>query len=247
MSAACPSDVALERLLLERGEPEVRSHAERCPECARRLAAMREEGEAFRRFVYPSSVERIEDAARRAPRRRVLLALLPVPLLATAAAVALVVVPRPQTPDYLGLKGGDGVGLTLFAPGGAAPRILADGAEVGPRATLRFRVRTSAPCRLFLLSVDGAGEVSRLDGAGPDGLALTAGQHDLAGGVQLDAGPGPERFFAVCVPGGTRAAEIERAAQAVGREGEAGVRRGKRLNGLPTGAIQATQLVEKRP
>lgn len=247
MTSACLSEIALERVLLERAEPDARDHAARCPECSRRLSAMRDEGQAFRRFVYPGSVERIEDAARRAPRRRTLLTLLPLPLLAAAAAVVFVLVPRSPPADYLGVKGGEGVGLTLFAPGGAAPRILADGAEVGPQATLRFRVRTSGACRFFLLSVDGAGAVSRLEGAGPEGLPLAPGQHDLPGGVQLDAAPGPERFFAVCAPESVDANDIERAARAVARGGDEGVRRQKSLPDLPAATLQATRLVEKRP
>lgn len=246
MTTSCPSELALERFLLGRADPGIGAHADACPDCEARLATMRQRGDDFRRFVYPSSVERVEAAAERGPRRRLLLALLPAPFL--AAAVALVLGVRPPPPGYLGVKGGEGLGLSLFAPGSAAPRLLADGAEVAPHAALRLRIRTARACRLYLVSVDAAGEVSRLDGAGAEGLPLAAGQHDLPGGVQLDAAAGPERFFAVCAPdGAASAADVERAARAVAAEGAAGVRGGRVLRGLPAGARQATQLLEKRP
>lgn len=247
MTTSCPSDLALERLLLGRAEPGVNAHAENCPDCEARLAAMRRAGEDFRRSVYPPSLERVERAAERAPFRRVLFALLPAPILA-AAAVAVVLAIRPPLPQYLGVKGGDGIGLSLFAPGSAAPRLLADGAEVGLNAALRFRLRTAQACRVFLVSVDASGEVSRLDGGGADGLLLAPGQHDLPGGVELGGAPGPERFFAVCAPDrAVSSADVERAAHAIGSGGAAGVRRGRVLRGLPAGTSQTTQLLEKRP
>lgn len=247
MTTGCPSDLALERLLLGRAEAGVEGHAQACPGCTARLAAMRREGEEFRRAVFPTSVERVEAAAAGAPRRRWLLALLPAPLLAAAAAVALVLVQRSPPPDYLGVKGGEGVGLALFAPGTEGPRLLPDGAEVAPGSALRFRLRTGKACRLFLVSVDGAGVVSRLDGGGAEGLALGPGQHDLPGGAKLDGAEGPERFYAVCAPQGTGAAAVEQAAREAGAGGAPAVRQGKDLGGLPAGTAQATHLLEKRP
>jgi hypothetical protein len=245
MTAPCPSDLALERLLLGRAEPDIDRHARACAQCRARLTDMCQVGEDFRRSVFPVTVERIEGAARGGSRRW-LLAFLPAPVLAAAVAVVLAI--RAPPPEYLGVKGGDEVGLSLFAPGTAAPRLLADGAEVESHTALRFRIRTARACRLFLLSVDGLGAVSRLDGAGGDGLELSPGQHDLPGGAELDGAAGPERFFAVCAPeGAVTAADVERAARALGAEGAEGVRRGGSLPGLPPGATQATQLVEKRP
>ncbi len=83
---------------------------------------------------------------------------------------------------------------------------------------------------------------------GADGLPLAPGQHDLPGGVELGGAPGPERFFAVCAPDGSAsAADVERAARALGSGGMPGVRRGRVLPGLPAGTSQTTQLLEKRP
>jgi hypothetical protein len=245
MTMACPSDLALERLLLGRADLDAVRHAEECPGCSVRLASMRRTGESFRRFVYPPTVERVEAAAERGPRRRFLLALAPASLLAAAAAMVISI--RSPPPGYLGVKGGDGIGLSLFAPGSAGPRLLADGVEVSPRTALRFRLRAARACRLFLVSVDGAGAVSRLDGAGADGLLLSPGQHDLPGGVELDAAAGPERFYAICAPEGVAtAADVERSARTVGADGPAGVRRAGALGGLPAGASQTTHLLEKR-
>jgi hypothetical protein len=244
-AAACPSDLALERHVLGRADAAVVAHARACPECAERLDAMRREGEHFRQFVYPSTVERIEAAAAPA-RRRFLLAVLSAPILAAAAAV-LVLTLRPPPPDYLGTKGAGGIGLSIFAPGSDAARFLADGAEVPARSALRFRIRTGHACSLFLLSVDGGGIVSRLDGAGAGGLRLAPGQHDLAGGVELDGAGGPERFYAVCAPAGTAAAEVERAARSAAGGGPGRVRGAKELPGLPAGSLQASHLLEKRP
>jgi hypothetical protein len=192
-------------------------------------------------------VERVEDAAERRPLRRRLLVLLPAPLLlAAAAALLLVVRPLSPTGGYLGVKGGGGVGLTVFSPGKETVRILADGAEVPARTALRFRVRLSEPCRLVLLSVDGAGAVSRLDGGGSMGVPLTAGLHDLPGGVELDGQPGPERLYAVCLPDTQAIPAVEEAARAVATRGAEGVRRAGPLPGLPAEATQVTQLLEKR-
>lgn len=247
MTRACPSDLALERFLLGRAALDVDAHQKECLECTARLTAMRQVDEDFRRTVFPSTVERIETAASRAPLRWVMLALLPAPFLAAAAAVVMLAI-RPPPLDYLGEKGGNGIGLSLFAPGSSAPRILADGAEVRPHAALRFRLRTARGCRLFLVSVDASGAVSHLDGAGADGLPIAPGQHDLPGGVELDGSAGPERFFAVCAPEGVAtAADVERAARAVAADGAPGVRHGTALPGLPARALQTTHLLEKRP
>ena len=248
MITPCATDLALERLLAGRAPPEVIAHVDACGGCAERLAAMRREGEDFRRTVYPATVERIEDAAARSPGRRFLLALLPAPvLLAAAAAVFLVVRPVGPPDDYLGVKGSGGIGLTVFTPGRDGPRLLADGAEVSSASTLRFRVRVSELCRLVLVSVDGAGTVSRLDGGGALGVPLTAGLHDLPGGVELDGKPGPERLYAVCLADAAAVPAVEAAAREAGGRGGEGVRRTVRLAGLPPTATQTTHLLEKRP
>jgi hypothetical protein len=247
MTTRCPTDLALERHLLEPAASPVAPHLAACEPCRARLARMEEEGERFQRFVYPATVDRIEEAARRRPARWWIAVLAPVPVL--AAAVALVLVVRPVGPggDYLGLKGAGGLGLTAFVQAAGGARTVPDGGAVAAAAALRLRVRASSPCRLFVLSIDARGAVSRLDAAGREGLALEAGPHDLPGGVQLDGAAGPERLFAVCAPAGLAWPELERAGRAAAAGGAGAVRGTSRLGGLPAGAIQATLLLEKAP
>src|SRR5512139_1521309 len=130
MTTPCPSDLALEAHLLDPAASRLGGHLAACPSCSARLAAMERQGEDFRRFVYPATVEKVEAAAGR-PRRRFLWLLAPAPVLAAALAVVLL---RPAPgPDegYLGLKGGPGgLGLTIFTPGDGLARPLADGAHV---------------------------------------------------------------------------------------------------------------------
>ena len=68
MTARCPSDLALERHLLDPAASPLLAHVEACPTCRERLARMEADGADFRRFVFPATIERIEDAT--APARR---------------------------------------------------------------------------------------------------------------------------------------------------------------------------------
>jgi anti-sigma factor RsiW len=240
----CPSDLELE-LVLRR--PGLRSgHLAACPRCAARLAEMERLDDEFHRDVFPATVDAVVARAPRPRRPRPLLWLAP---LAAAAAVALVLVRTGGPPaGYLGSKG-PVLALAAFAqaPGGAHP--LADGDVVPAGAGLRFEVRLARPCRIWVVSIDAEGQVSRIfPPAGEEGAALGAGGPVvLPGGAVLDGRPGPERFFAVC--GGSaplQLAEIERAARQVGA-GEGRVRAAGALTGLPAGTLQATFLVEKRP
>jgi hypothetical protein len=249
MSDRCPSDLALEEHLLARTTSPVAQHVAGCEHCRQRLARMSVEAEDFRRFVFPRTIDRIEEAAAGRPRRSWLRILLPVPAMAAAAAAVLLLV-RPAGPpdDYVGVKGAGDLGLTVFTQAdNGSPRVLADGARVDAGAALRFRVRTAAPCKLVLLSVDADGNVSRLDPAGAEGFALATGGQDLPGGVQLDGKAGPERVFAACGPELLPESAVEAARQAASGGGAAGVRRAVLLRGLPQGTTQATLLVEKTP
>jgi hypothetical protein len=238
-----PTELALERHLLDPATSPLREHLAGCEACRARVARMEEEGERFRRYVFPATVDRIEAAARRRPSRSWLTVLAPVGALAAAAAVFLVLRPAGPPRDYVGLKGA-GLSLTAFVQRAGGASAVADGAAVPARAGLRLRVQVPAACRLFVLSVDGRGSVSRLDAAGPEGLALTAGEHDLPGGVVLDGAAGPERLFAVCAPSAVAWPDVERAARA-SAGGEGRLRADASLHGLPAGTAQATLLLEK--
>lgn len=240
----CPSDLQLEdRLLRGQASPHA-AHVAACAGCGARLEEMRRVGDEFRREVYPATVDAVAAAARRRPRAWLLVTTGPA-LAAAGIALAVLVAPRWWPPrDYVGAKGGD-LSVAVFAetPGGA--RALADGGEVPAGAALRFQVGAGAPCRLWLVSVDAAGQVSRLFPAAGEAPLIASGP--LPGGAVLDGRPGPERIFAVCSPGKVGFQEVERAAAAAAGGGESAVRGASRLPGLPGDALQATLLLEKRP
>ncbi|HUL59102.1 MAG TPA: hypothetical protein VLU43_07505 [Anaeromyxobacteraceae bacterium] len=71
MTARCPSDLALEKLLLARGDPGAGLHVRSCGRCQERLAEMRRQGDEFFRYVFPATVRAVEEAAPARRRRRV--------------------------------------------------------------------------------------------------------------------------------------------------------------------------------
>jgi hypothetical protein len=241
----CPSDLELELLLRSPGgEPE---HLLACDRCTARLAELRRLGDEFHREVFPATVEAVVAGATRRARPRLAPWLVPLAALAAAAGVALVRVGGPPS-GYLGLKG-PGLELVAYARGVGGAHPLADGAEVAPGAGLRFQVRPARACRLWIVSADADGQVSRIyPSTGTEGAELPGGKPAvLPGGAALDGRPGPERFFAVCGAGGPLALEdVERSARALGPGAER-VRTVRSLPGLPAGAAQASILVEKRP
>jgi len=244
----CPSDLALEAHLLEPSRSPLAPHLDACAGCRDRLSRMEREGEDFRRFVLPRTVDAVMDAAARpgpSAWSRWLAVALPAGGLAAAAAAMLLVSPRPPY-DYVGVKGAS-LALQVFAGGGDAPaRAVSDGSEVPASAALRFQVRAAQPCRLWIVSVDANGDVSRLYPARGE-AAPVDGASPLPGGAVLDGVPGPERLFAVCSEPSLPLEDVERAARAAAGGGAEAVRRGSELAGLPAGASAATVLIEKAP
>jgi len=243
----CASELALEAHLFDPARSTVRPHLEGCVACRTRLSRMEQEGEEFRRFVHPRTVDRV--VANREPRRpawrRLLVVLFPAGGLAAAAAVLLLGPPQPPL-DYVGAKG-TALSLRVWAGSADGAREVGDGERIPASALLRFQVASGQPCRLWLLSVDGRGEVSRLFPAQGDAPALFTSGTTLPGGVALDGQAGPERLYAVCSEDAIPLEQVERSIREA-IAGEAGaVRRGPRLRGLPAGAAQATMLVEKLP
>lgn len=240
-TARCPSDLALERHLQDPARSAPAAHLETCPACRQRVARMEAEAEEFRRFVYPATVGAVEDAAEKAAgRRRWRLSLWLAPVAAAAAAVALWWGPGA---DYVGVKG---FPFTAWLAGPAGARAVSDGGEVPAAGALRFQVQPPAPCRLWIVSVDSVGQVSRLYPAEGEGGAEVREAGALPGGAVLDGRPGPERLFAVCATEPIPFARVEQAARAAAGGGAGAVRSGKVLPGLPRGAVQATLLLEKR-
>jgi len=239
----CPSSLELEAYLLDPVRSPLAAHVDACARCGGEVAEMRRIGDEFRRAVFPATVDAVLERAR--PRRlpRWIFAAVP---LGAAAAIALVVAQVARPPEgYVGLKGA-ALGLTVFVSDGASAHAAPDGEPVPARAAVRFQVRPARPCRLWLVSVDGAGQVSRLFPPGGDAPEVTSGE-TLPGGAMLDGRPGPERFFAVCSPTPLAYADVERAARAVASGGAGSVRSARSLAGLPRDAAQATTLLEKQP
>jgi hypothetical protein len=221
-----PSDLKLERHLFDPARSPIAAHVADCDRCRARLSEMEKQGEDFRRFVYPATLEEVS-------RRRGWRSLRKLWLLAPAVGLAavLLVARIGPTSDYIGTKG---PALTLTAyvalPSGAKP--VTDGETLPASASLRFRVRTSQGCALTLLSVDAAGQVSKLY------AQEVSGDMALPGGVRLDGNAGPERFYAACGPGYDA---MEQAARRVGQSV-------RQKNALPdVDGPQASLLIEKQP
>jgi len=220
-----PSELKLERHLLDPERSPIREHLAGCDRCRARVAEMEKEGEDFRRFVYPATLENV--SRRRWPANRALWVIAP----AAGLATVLLIARTGPTADYTGTKG-VALALTVYASLPSWVKEVADGDAVPASASLRFRVRTARPCTLSLLSVDGAGQVSKLY------AQEVRGDVTLPGGVRLDGKAGPERFFAVCAPGGYDA--VEQAARGVGEE----IRQKRELPGVQ--GPQASLLLEKK-
>jgi len=245
MTERCPSDLALEGYLLEPERSPLVGHLAGCDSCRGRLARMNEEGEEFRRFVFPATVEKVERAAEHARRPRWPFVLAPT-LAAAAVAIALVFRAPGPDPDYLGVKGRD-MTLSVFVNAADGARAVPDGAPVPAGAELRFRVRPAGDCWLWILSVDEAGAVSRLyppKGVPPDRRA----PGPVPGGAVLDGLSGPERFYAVCAPDEKMGwGDVKEAAELAARGGAERVRAARELGGKLSAAGQASLLLEKRP
>jgi hypothetical protein len=220
-----PSDLKLERHLLDPEQSHITPHVRECDRCRGRLSEMRSQGEDFRRFVYPATLDAV--TRRRWTPIRALW------LLAPAAGLATVLLMTRTGPpsDYVATKGGP-LSLTAYVADPSGPKPVADGATVPASASLRFRVHASQPCMLTLLSVDGAGEVSKLYSR------EVRGEVTLPGGVQLDGKAGVERFFAVC---GADSSAVEQAAHGIGASAS-------RMSSVPgIQGPQASLLIEKKP
>jgi hypothetical protein len=124
--------------------------------------------------------------------------------------------------------------------------MLPDGAVVSADARLRFKFRTDRQCRLWIISLDGSGQVSRL--FPPEGTegAPVFGTTDLQSEAVLDGKQGPERLFAICSPTALRFDDIAKAARGAIPLGDPAVRREKSIPGLPSDTLQTTLLLEKR-
>ena len=227
----------LERVLLGFATEEERSHSATCETCRGRLADMGAQDQDFRRFVFPRTIDAVV-AAHVGPRRRRWVGW-SLSTAAVAAGVTFLAWPPAPSNDYVGVKGSGALGLAVYTVDGTgAPVLLDDGAKVSPAAALRFRVKPSRPCHLWLLSVDGKGTVSRLfppTGASP----LIATETTLPGGATLDGVVGPERLVAVCTSEPTAYDEVATAAHS------AIAPRVMEHSHMPIDGLQGSVLLEK--
>jgi hypothetical protein len=242
----CPSPVVLDQYLLTPSSVAAREHIESCESCRARLAQLRDQDERFVRFTLPETLDAVIDAA--APKRwsRRLVWLLPA--VAAAAALLVVMVQRPApAPGYLALKG-DALTMHLFVEAPKGARELSEGERVGADARVRATIQINRPCWLWLLSVDAAGQVSRLYPLDDDGGRRIGASGPIPGGAQLDGLAGPERLIAVCAPEPLSWAVLDASARRTFREASSHrVRSIRLLEGLPEGTLQASTLLEKAP
>src|SRR3954452_2658932 len=157
-----PSELKLERHLLDPSRSPVQDHVASCGNCQARLAQMEKQGEDFRRFVYPATLDKVTRPRFQFNALRALWLAAPA---AGLAAVLLMARTGPAsdgpTATYTGTKGAP-VQLTIYAALPSGARLVDDGEALPASASLRFRVHAIEPCDLSLLSVDGAGQVSKL-------------------------------------------------------------------------------------
>ena len=242
MSARCPSELMLEQHLADPARSPAPGHIAGCTVCLGRLQGMKAETEQFRRFVYPRTVGKI--VALHAKPQSPLRWLWALPA-AAAAAAAIVFGSRCLGP----LNPGEGehrlLAFSVFAGGEGSQPLPAD-AAVPAAASLTFRVHPTAPCRLWVVSVDASGQVlRRFPSAGDLPSSIAAGPLALPVEALLDGRPGPERLYAVCTQAAAPFAEVASSVREQVRGGAAGVRAGRVPIKLAEDAPQATLLVEK--
>lgn len=239
MTVRCPSDLVLEAWLLEPEGTPLPEHLATCERCTARLAEMRAQGERFLREVFPLTLAAVEAAAAPAPwwRRPWLL----VPVLAATAAAALLIL-RPGPPG-----GGSGLGLSVYVQGPGGDRTVRDGEVIAADASLGVRVRSQKACRLWILSLDDRGQVSRLYPGEGTGGAAVSGQAEIPLGTALDGQAGPRRIWAVCTPSPATWKSLAKVIQAATGPGPEGVRTlPSATPGMPAGTLADSVLVEKR-
>lgn len=161
----CPSNLQLEVYLLAPESSGIATHVPTCERCNARLAAMRAVGEEFAREVYPATLDCVAEAAFHAPSRKASPASVPgrawwrwlvvaAPVAAALAAVLLL--------TYGPSGRARALDLAVFVDASGALEPVRDGAIVPASAALRFRVQPGAPCNLWVLSVNGEGDIIRV-------------------------------------------------------------------------------------
>jgi hypothetical protein len=215
---------------------------------------MQAEGEEFNQYVFPATVDAIQDAARPTWRARWTKLLAPVAALATVGAATMLMVrtgPTAPPADYVGTKGATlthsgRAGLKVFTTSPDGPKEVQDGSIVAAGAALRFSVKPDdAKCFLWIASVDAKGQISRVyPPQGVEPTNIPAGP--VPGGAVLDAQPGLERLFALCSDDDdVKWEDVRRAAEPAARSPEA-LRRTTNLAKPLDEECQSSILIDKR-
>jgi hypothetical protein len=173
----CLSDLKLDRIL--RGEIGKDAHLDGCELCGARYREIEAQRERFQ--------------ANAKPLKRPVWRFVAAGSTALAAAAALVVMLI--QPDGTRVKGA--ASIQFHVQHGDVARPGQNGEVVAPGDTLQFRYKSAAPFYGAILSVDGAGKVSRYFPDGPTAAALPAGEHPLPRSTILDAVLGKETLYAL--------------------------------------------------
>ncbi|MGA8890614.1 MAG: hypothetical protein WB493_03525 [Anaeromyxobacteraceae bacterium] len=239
-AARCPSDLRLEEYLLDPDSSGVASHVDSCQACRGRIARMNAEGEEFRQYVFPATVDAVVAASAR--RRPSWLGIL-IPVAATCAAALLLFV-KPMAPEAVLAAKGEVLRMQVLAatPDGVQP--VANGALVPPKTPLRIQVESTVACRLKVMAADCEGHVTVLHPAAGEESTLVTKSGPAVIQAVLQGDEGPERVYAVCSkePMPLLALAVNLKDQSTGDDDR--VRRAARISGLPPGTLQATLLVE---
>ncbi len=191
------SALDLDLVLLDESHPG-RAHLESCAQCRGLFEEAQQSQNQVRATVLPRTREAVVERAgrERNPLRRFLRLQFVGPLVAAAAAVALVVGVRgPAEPDIL-LKGGPS--LQLFARKGDAVVAVGPETVLGAGDRVRFVVDPGDERYLIIASIDSREVVSiYFPSEGTQSGQVPAGKAELPGSIELDDAPGTERVFAL--------------------------------------------------
>lgn len=179
-----------------------RAHLASCAECRSAWESLEATRAHFEHDVLPRTIGAVRERAARGASRPVWSVRWRIALPAagaTALAAAAVIVAMRAPPDgdagALGVKGGPV--LTVVALRGDAVFALRPGDRVAPGDRLRFEVDPAGSRFLLIVGVDGAGRTAAYFPAiGDQSAAVGPGRTDLAGSIEIDAAPGPERLYA---------------------------------------------------
>lgn len=179
----------------------VETHVASCAECKARLSSLEEEERTFLATANVAAdsaaiLARL-DAAPAARASRWSRVLVFAPIVALAAALAMMFLPKPP-PETTRIKGPMQVALEMFVKDAEGIRPAIDGARLREGDAIQFKYQAGGRRYVFVVSVDTDGTVSPLypDEERTSIPVAPTGTHVLEGSVILDASRGPERFFA---------------------------------------------------